>query len=32
MATLDLLKLKVFWNIGYDVITTVNDACDQKMT
>ena len=32
MATLDLLKIKVFWNKGYDIITTLRDACDQKMT
>ena len=25
MATLDLLKIKVFWNKGYDVIISVYD-------
>ena len=26
MATLDLLKIKVFWNKGYDVIIYVHDV------
>ena len=29
LATLDLLKLKVFWNIGYDVIVPVNDVTNK---
>ena len=26
MATLDLLKITVFWNKGYDVIVSVDDV------
>ena len=26
MATLVLLKIKVFWNKGYDIITSVHDV------
>ena len=29
MATPGLLKIKVFWNEGYDVITNVHDATNK---
>ena len=29
MATSDLLKVKVFWIIGYDVITPVHDVTNK---
>ena len=29
MATPDLLKIKVFWNKGYDVIMPVHDATNK---
>ena len=32
MATLDLLKLKVFWNKGYGVIMYVRDATNQILS
>ena len=30
-ATLDLLKLKVFWNKGYDVIISVHDVTSKML-
>ena len=32
MATLDLLKIKVFWNKGYDVIVFVYDAMNKNLS
>ena len=30
LATLGLLKIKLFWSKGYNVIISVHDACGQK--
>ena len=30
LATLGLLKIKLFWNKGYNVIISVHDGCGQK--
>ena len=32
MATLGLLKIKVFWNKGYDVIISVNDVTNKILS
>ena len=32
MATLGLLKIKVFWNKGYDVITSVCDVTNKILS
>ena len=32
MATLDLLKVKVFWNKGYDVIISVHDSTNKILS
>ena len=32
MATPDLLKIEVFWNIGYDVIIPVNDVINEILS
>ena len=32
MAALDLFKIKVFWNIGYDVITSVYDVINRNLS
>ena len=32
MATLGLLKIKVFWNKGYDVIISVNDVTNKTLS
>ena len=32
MATLGLLKIKVFWNEGYDVITSVHDITNKILS
>ena len=32
MATVDLLKIKLFWNKGYDVIIFVHDASKNIFT
>ena len=32
MATLDLLKIKVFWNKGYDVIISVHDVTNKILS
>ena len=32
MATLRLLNIKVFWNIGYDVIITVHDVTNNILS
>ena len=32
MATLGLLKITVFWNRGYDVIISVNDATNKSLS
>ena len=32
MATLGLLKIKVFWNKGYDVIIYVHDVTNQILS
>ena len=32
LATLDLLKIKVFWNKGYDVITSVCDIINKILS
>ena len=32
MATLSLLKIKVFWNKGYDVIISVHDVTSKVLS
>ena len=32
MATLDLLKITVFWNKGYDVIVSVDDVTNKILS
>ena len=32
MATLDLLKIKAFWNKGYEVITFVHDVSNKILS
>ena len=32
MATLDLLRIKAFWNKGYDVITSVYDVTNKILS
>ena len=32
IATLDLLKIKVVWNKGYDVITSVHDVTNKVLS
>ena len=32
MATLDLLKLKVLWSKGYDVMTSVHDVTNKILS
>ena len=32
LSTLGLLKIKVFWNKGYDVITSVHDVTDKILS
>ena len=32
MATLGLLKIKVFWNKNYDVVTSVHDVSEQILS
>ena len=32
LATLDLLKIKLFWNKGYDVIIYVNDVTNKILS
>ena len=32
MATSGLLKIKVFWNKDYDVITSVNDVINKSLS
>ena len=32
MATLGLLKIKIFWNKGYDVIIYVHDVTNQILS
>ena len=32
LATLDLLKIKAFWNKGYDVIISVHDVTNKTLS
>ena len=32
LATLGLLKIKIFWNKGYDVITSIFDAINKILS
>ena len=32
LATLDLLKIKIFWNKGYDVIISVHDVTNKVLS
>ena len=32
MATLSLLKIKVFWNKGYDIIISVHDITNKNLS
>ena len=32
LATLDLLKVKVYWNKGYDVITSFHDVTNKILS
>ena len=32
LATLGLLKIKVFWNKGYEVITSVSDVTNEILS
>ena len=32
LATLDLLKIRVFWNKGYDVIISVHDVTNKILS
>ena len=32
LATLDLLKIKVFWNKGYDVMTSFHDVTNKILS